>query len=681
MLRKVRSMLVLAGAALLVACGGGGGDEDAFRSPGGGAGAPGGGSGATAASITVVSSVPSIPADGSATAEITAFVRDAANNLIANVPVTFTSTSGGIAGSPATSDANGAAKVTLSTAGDPALRTITVNASAAGGLAASVNVQVVASGGGTTTVQMGSGTGAAFQPGAIAISNANLSAGGSTSLQVVLQQSDGSLYTQNASINFSSPCAAQNLATITSPVTTSTGIASATYAARGCSGSDVVTATATVGGTQLSATGTVTVASAAIGSIVFVSATPTNVALRGTGGPGRPETSTVVFQVLDQSGGPRVGATVQFSLNTTVGGITFAPASAQSDANGRVQTVVQGGTVATSVRVTATVQNVTPAISTQSSQLTITTGIPDQDSFSLAVQCPNVEAWNLDGVNVAVTARLADRFNNPVPDGTAVTLTTEGGRITPQCTTSTTTNESGVCAVNWTSSNPRPADTDGAGPDRAGRSTLFATAIGEETFVDANGNGAFDNGENFADLGERYRDEDEDGIYDVGELIYDFNNNSTRDAADGVFNGVLCQDTSGRCNANATTTGIGAQNLIIMSASTPDRLTPVPGTALADVSRAAGGRTYSFRFADLNDNPMPAGTTVSATVSGTGLQVAQPNSFTIPCTTEPTTYSFTITATATSANAGILTLSIETPGAAGAGGVETVAQYPFSVVP
>ena len=75
------------------------------------------------------------------------------------------------------------------------------------------------------------------QPGMIGISSPNVSAGGSTSLQIVLQQSDGTLYAQNASITFNSPCAAQNLATITSPVQTSTGIASATYSASGCSGS------------------------------------------------------------------------------------------------------------------------------------------------------------------------------------------------------------------------------------------------------------------------------------------------------------------------------------------------------------------------------------------------------------------------------------------------------------
>ena len=311
-------------AGLLTACGGG--SDDAFG--GGTPGTPGGGGNTpTIAAITVTTSAPTILSDGSNSATITALVRDATNNLIAGVPVTFTANSGGVAVTRATTDASGSATATLSTAGDPTLRTITVTA-AAGGMNATVNVQVVAGGGNNTTVQMGSGTGGAFQPGMIGISSPNVSAGGSTSLQIVLQQSDGTLYAQNASITFNSPCAAQNLATITSPVQTSTGIASATYSASGCSGSDVITATATIGGNALSASGTVTVAPAAIGSIVFESATPTNIALRGTGGTGRPEASTVVFRVLDQSGGPRAGATVSFALNTSVGGIAFSPSPA-----------------------------------------------------------------------------------------------------------------------------------------------------------------------------------------------------------------------------------------------------------------------------------------------------------------------------------------------------------------
>ncbi|MCZ8130161.1 MAG: Ig-like domain-containing protein [Steroidobacteraceae bacterium] len=623
--------------------------------------------------INVTTSTPTILSDGSTTATITALVRDASNNLVPNVPVVFTASSGGIAASSPTTNASGAATATLSTAGDPALRAITVTARAAT-LTASTTVQVVA-GAGSVTVNMGSGTGTAFQAGTIGISNANLSASGSTSLQVVLQQSDGTLYTQPVAINFSSPCQAQGRATITSPVQTSSGIASATYAAVGCSGSDTITATAQIGNRSLSASGTVTVAAAAIGSIVFDSATPANIALQGTGSQGRPETSTVVFRVLDRSGGPVAGANVAFALNTTVGGLSLAPATAQADANGRVQTVVQAGTIATSVRVTATVQNTTPQISTQSAQLTVTTGVPDQDSFSLAVQCPNVEALGIDGIVVSVTARLADRFNNPVPDGTAVTLSAEGGQIFAQCQTTTVTNGSSGCTVNWTSTNPRPA----GGLGQAGRAAIFATAIGEESFTDANGNGAFDNGEAFVDQAERFRDNDEDGVYDLGEPFYDFNNNGVRDPADGLFNGVLCRDTSGRCGAAPTaTTGISASNIIVMSGSVPTRLDPAPGTGLTlQQNRSA---VFAFRFADVNDNPLPNGTRITATISGTGLTLGQPTEFTVPCTIFPTTYSWAISASAT-ATSGILTIQTETQGGAGVGGVRTVAQYPITVNP
>jgi len=379
----------------------------------------------------------------------------------------------------------------------------------------------------------------------------------------------------------------------------------------------------------------------------------------------------VIFRVLDQAGGPRVGTTVNFSLNTTVGGISVSPATAQSDAQGNVQTVVQGGTVATSVRVTATVQGVSPVLSTQSSQLTVTTGIPDQNSFSLAVQCPNVEAWNSDGVVVPVTARLSDRFNNPVPDGTAVTLQTEGGSIVSQCVTS---GAVGSCTVNWTSSNPRPG-TPPTGEPRPGRSTILATAIGEESFTDTNGNGSFDNLEAFADRPERFLDENEDGIRNPTEPIYDFNNNGVYDPADTLFNGVLCLDTSGRCNASATTTGISAQSLIIMSAGSPGGVIPSSGTPLPEAPAAAiaagGTGTVSIEFADLNGNPLPSGTTITGSVAGTGITLGVPGTFTVPCTTEPTSYPFTISK-APAATTGSLTIVVSSPG-----GLVSVLSYPI----
>ncbi len=637
-----------------------GGDEpfNPGTGPGPGPGDP------TATQLTVQANVATIASDGSDSATITAYARNATNNLISGVPVTFTATSGGLSGASASTNTSGEATASLSTAGDPTTRTITVTATS-GTLTATVNVRVQPGGNTTPTVTMGSGTGANFQPGILAVNTPNLSAGGSTSLQAVLQQSDGALYTQSTSVSFSSACAAQGLATITNPVVTTTGIATANYAATGCSGGDVITATATVGGAQLSANGTVTVAAGVIGSIIFESATPTNVALRGTGSTTNPETSTVVFRVLDQAGGPRVGTTVNFALNTTVGGISVSPATAVSGADGRVQTVVQGGTVATTVRVTATVQGVTPVLATQSSQLTVTTGIPDQDSFSLSVQCPNVEAWSRDGVVVAVTSRMSDRFNNPVPNGTAVTLQAEGGSIVSQCQTGATP---GSCSVNWTSSNPRPPGRP-VGDPRAGRVTVLATAIGEESFTDTNGNGSFDNGESFADLPERYLDENENDSRDASEPIYDFNNNSAYDPADGIFNGVLCLDTSGRCSTQVTT-GIASDSLIIMSSGSPSNVTPVSGSTLAPGIGGIGqSRSYNFLFRDLNNNPLPQGTTIAFTITGTGLTLGAPSSFTMPCSTEPVSYPATISA-GTGATGGTLTVRVVAPS-----GLETILTY------
>ena len=634
--------------------------------------------GPTIAAITVTTSAPSILSDGSKSATITALVRDTSNNLVAGVPVIFTATSGGLAVTQATTDTSGSAIATLSTAGDPSLRTITVMATASAKMA-NVAVQVVA-GTTSTSVQMGSPAGASFVPSVIGISSATLSAGGSTTLTVVLQQSDGTLYTQGVTVTFNSTCAAQNLATITSPVNTSSGIATATYVAKGCSGADLITATTTVGTNALSANGSVTVAAAAIGSIIYKSATPSIISLKGVGSTTTPETSTVVFQVLDQSGGPVSSALVNFSLNTAVGGISVDPGPIKSDVNGNVITTVHAGTVATPVRVTATVQSTMPAISTQSNQLTVSTGIPAQSAFSLAVACNNVEGLDTDGVTVAVTARLADRFSNPVADGTAVSFNSEGGHIQPSCTTTTTPKESGVCTVNWVSANPRP--TVGLG-GRAGRSTLLAMAIGEESFVDANGNGAFDVGETFSDLGERYRDDNGNGSYDAGEFFYDFNNDGVRNGPDTLFNGVLCNDAS-RCNAAKQSTGIGISNLIIMSGSTPDKVVPALPTGSAtlqpDATKANGLQTYYFNVADRNNNPMPSGTVVSATVQGTGLTVAAPSSFTYPCTTEPVTYAFTVKIdAATAGNSGLLVVDVKTTGS-GNGGVETVLNYPFKIL-
>jgi hypothetical protein len=520
-------------------------------------------------------------------------------------------------------------------------------------------------GGGTTTYTyaFGSGTPGALNSGVIAVAVPSLAAGGSTSLSVAIVQTDdnnvSSFYTGEADITFSSSCIANGLATVTpNPVTTGTGAATVSYAATGCAGDDVITATTVVGSSTFTATATVTVAAAAVGSIQFISATPSKIGLKGTGGVGLPETSAVVFKVVDATGGPVAGASVTFSADTTVGGLSILPdpPTAISGANGEVQAVVNSGTVATSVRVTATVTSVTPNIGTQSSQLVITTGLPDQNSFSVAVACSNIEAYDYDGVTNAVTVRLSDRFNNPVPDGTAVTFNAEGGSIAGSCTTSTTTgtsSQSGVCTVNWISSNPRPLD---------GRATILATAIGEETFSDVNGNGVFDNPDGFpipanvqqvGDLVEAFRDDNENNLHDPGEFFFDFDQNTTYGTGDGLFNGLLCQDTNGRCGISDKT-GIFASNLIIMSGSAAIITDDVGGTL-----NSPG--TVTFSISDVRGQPMPAGTTV--TVSYTNGKAVGPSSYEMPCTSfnGPWEFPFTFDSDPAAPATGLIFVTVETP--------------------
>ncbi|QFU22286.1 hypothetical protein FM038_009025 [Shewanella eurypsychrophilus] len=455
---------------------------------------------------------------------------------------------------------------------------------------------------GATNVVMGSGT--PLVEGVADVSTENLSAGGTATISVLIQDDQGNPFTQPVDVNFSSTCATKDpaQAQISSPVSSSNGIATSTYLAQGCVGEDQINVTADAGGISLSAVGIINVLQADVGSIVFVSAEPENIGILGTGGI---ESSIVKFKVLDKNSNPVSNQNVLFELNTGIGGVAISPVEATTNNEGIVQTVVTTGTVATSVRVTATVDDdSTPAISSQSKQLIISTGIPDQDSFSLSAEVLNAEGWNRDGTEVMVTARMADSFNNPVPDGTTVSFTTEGGAIEDACQT-----VNGACSVKWTSQLARPVgeqlidetgiqirnpradlecnvlkvnNTDSGvcvtnddtqtriygnfyGQQYGGRATITATAIGEESFPDLNGNGRFDasemsefltgrdvTGESF-DLNDAFNDYNEDTVFNPqpdGQLIghvggaleelVDFNSNGVFDLKDGLYNGVLC---------------------------------------------------------------------------------------------------------------------------------------------
>ena len=459
-----------------------------------------------------------------------------------------------------------------------------------GTLSESVNITIE-----QPTIQLGNGSDTNFTQGILGLSLNTLSAGGTVSIVADIVDANNQPFTTPVNIQFSSPCVTQEQASIDALVTTVNGQATSTYRALGCVGNDLITATIDFGGAQFTASVNLTVQGDDAGSIIFSEASPETIVLAGTGGQGLRETSSVTFQVFGEQGLPIANQEVAFSLSTDVGGITFNPATATSDADGFVSTTVQSGNIATSVVVIATLVDLD--VSTQSAALAVSSGLADQNSMSISLSQANPEALIHDGENITVTARAADIFNNPVPDGITFSFTVEGGQIEPSCI-----SVDGGCSVTWTSQNPKPDD---------GLVTMMVSTIGGESFQDENGNGVFDDGDGFDDLTEAFRDDNTNDERDFGEPFIDFNGNDTFDIEDGLYGGPLCED-SVRCAPVAGAT-VSASTEFVMSGSEAVYTFDPPRAGGSDSVFYTSLDPILLTVNDVNGNSMPGGTTIEIT--------------------------------------------------------------------
>ncbi|WP_283630394.1 Ig-like domain-containing protein [Shewanella baltica] len=448
------------------------------------------------------------------------------------------------------------------------------------------------------TLKLGSFNGAVFTEGKLAstlTADANgaykISAGGSfgVTASLVLEANDGTITRVQtpSSISFSSDCTSSNSATLDTPVTTLSGNASSTFQDTSCSGnserSDQIIATTVAGNQTLTANFPFTLQRQTLASLSFESAEPAQIRIKGAGGTGASESSLVSFKVTSANGQPAAQQEVSFTLDTVVGGLSFAngTANAQSLTNsqGIASVRVLSGTVPTPVRVVATAvdTDTKEVITSQSEQLIVGTGLPQQLGFSLSTTVFNPEAGDFNGETATITIRASDSFGNPAPDDTAVNFTTEGGQIPTSCVT-----KNGTCSVVWTSQSARVPDH---------RITILAYALGHETFFDTNGNNIFDDADiskdingtpvtdlacltqsgvakkctgngmdieaylpsGFSDLGDAFRDDNEDGIWNLGEKYLNTKNSDTYLSADGKFNGPQCESAlCGTGQANKT---------------------------------------------------------------------------------------------------------------------------------
>jgi hypothetical protein len=244
----------------------------------------------------------------------------------------------------------------------------------------------------------------------------------------------------------------------------------------------------------------------AASSISFASATPQTIYLRGSGFT---ENSNVSFQVRDANGAGVPNVEVTLEPTTLAGGLLVdggsVPVTKRTDSNGDVLVRVNSGTVPTPVRIKATLAGNT--ISTVSSSLAIAVGLPSQLNFSLSQGTRNIEGYDIDGTRNTYTIIASDRLGNPVPDGTAINFVTESGQVEAIRFTAVSNGLSGATA-NFQSASPRPVD---------GRMTVTTYALGEKSFLDANGDNVYTPGEDYQDLGDVFLDRLFNGTYNAAE--------------------------------------------------------------------------------------------------------------------------------------------------------------------
>jgi hypothetical protein len=278
----------------------------------------------------------------------------------------------------------------------------------------------------------------------------------------------------------------------------------------------------------------------------------------------------------------------------------------------------------------------TTTVQTQSNELSINTGLPEQRSMTIAASVLNPEAY-IRGTTSTITAWLADNFNNPVPDGTSVNFTSEGGTIEPNCLTI-----NGSCSVVWTATEPYLADH---------RATILMTAVGHESFFDTNGNNLFDDEDistsvadpdyvnavsagfsrivpqdsGFIDMQEAWRDDNENYSKDANEpIFFDSNADGMHSLADGKFNGPQCQGAY--CDSQAKTSILRRATVLIMADArnptyalsdsvTGDLYLNNTGVnnPIADLA-SGSSQDFTFAFADSELQALPIDATVEISI-------------------------------------------------------------------
>jgi hypothetical protein len=417
-MRTFRWLTALAALAL-AACGGG---SDCSGSFGSSCSASGGGN-TGVASIQVTSDLATIPGDGSTLANITATAKDANNNAVSGVTLTFSSSAGSVVVVAAKTDASGHATATLSGSGVVAGTAITVTATSG-----TVN--------GTATVTVAN----TQRTLSLVTSLPQVPSDASKSAIITALVRDASNnVVPGVTVSFAS---SSGSIAVTRAVTDATGTATANLNAGTDPTNRNITVTATAG------TATAQILVAVTGTSLSVTA-PSSLVLGATG--------QVTAQLKNSAGQGIPGVTIAVSSAL---GNSIAAINAATDANGQA-TFTVAGTVGGNDTLTASGLGLSQQAKMSVSTQTFTISAPANNTkVNLGQTMPVTATWLTSGVANA---------------GAAVTFTTSRGTITG--TNPATTDASGNASVTLSSTSAGPAIVTASGAGVSAQVTLDFVAV------------------------------------------------------------------------------------------------------------------------------------------------------------------------------------------------------------
>lgn len=429
----------------------------------------------------------------------------------------------------------------------------------------------------------------------------NLESGASTNITLKTQDANTKVNQNNVTVSFSTSCGTFEPAIVAS---SNQGDVTTSYKAIGtdgklCEGKQTIRAS---GSNIPESKVEVNIAATEANSLVYTTTNAVNLGIKNSGSAA----SGQIEFTLYANGTPAANKDVNIELVRAPEDLSFislgnrAIKTVKSDPNGKVVVTLYPGDKPGPVEIKATlVSNNT--VSALSKNVAVSTGRVTQDGFSLSVS-KNALQNRVDGDSATINVMLRDRTGNPVPNGTVVSFVSEGGVVTPNCSTT-----GGRCSVTLSVQDPRPLDN---------RVTVLAYVEGDKQYIDKNGNNLYDEGEPFAKLvndssgklveentniGDFFRDDNENNQYDAnfGEYIYKRS-----------FGNALCglstidqPNIAGTCNSGLSAV-LRQQLLFAFSENT---------ATFTNVNVSGGLLSFGLYGNSMQSVPMPTGTSVSVT--------------------------------------------------------------------